>query len=73
VPKAKAVSQGPTFLPPSTNPSTLVECFLQARPTPIIRAKKQISIGIVIAVVVEIDAVSNFKSIKIVLSLGITL
>ena len=41
VPNAKALSQGPTFLEPSTKPSTLRACFLVLKPIVIITAKKQ--------------------------------
>ena len=53
MPKANAVSQGPTALPPKTKLSTFVACLRHTIPTPIISPKKQISIGMEMSAVVE--------------------
>jgi hypothetical protein len=48
VPKEKAVSQAPTFLPPSTNEPTLEACFRPIKPTASVTAAKMANIVILI-------------------------
>ncbi len=55
VPYAKAVSQGPTLLPPRTKPFTSVECFLQYSPIPSIIPKNIININDFISIISPSD------------------